>query len=202
MQNIILAIISAVVAKIDFPGLMFLIASNIRVPWIKRVKLSPEELFTLTLELKHGDLLFGRREWFLKNLLVPGRYKHVAVWDAERKLVLEFQDAGYEENTLAVFTARYTEVCAFSTNFTPGYAIQFVNKLKSFFDKPYDKKYSKNTATMYCSESVHASDTEKRLQYEATPIFWFEVFIPHELTKLPTVKQLFLVKTPNLIYFP
>jgi len=198
MYNVLLAILSAMVARLDFAGLAFLIASNLRVPWIKRIRPTYAQLLILASKLKHGDLLFGRRDWFLKNLLVPGRYKHVCVWDAERQLVLEFQDSGYEENTLGRFVTRYTEVAAFGTGFTPEYASKFIEMMRSFHSKLYDKKYSKNTEALYCSESVHAADVDKILQYEASEIFWFEVFIPDELTKLPAVKKIFQVNKSNL----
>jgi len=197
----IYSLIAYLSTKIDLFQFGFFIASNIRLPYIKKIQLTETRLKALENELQHGDLLFGRREWFLKNTIVPGYYKHVGSWDAEKKLVIEMQDDGYTESTLQQFIERYTEVGIGRPFFTKEYATLFIKTLRTFSDKDYDSKFSQNTSQMYCSESIHCADVENKLKYSTTKVLWKQVYIPHELLNLPTVKKIMIIKKPNFIEY-
>jgi len=188
----IIGILAYLGEKIDLFSIGFFIASNIRLPYVKRISLSDTQLTELASKLQHGDLIFGRREWFAKNLIVPGEFKHVGIWDARRQLVLEFQNDGYEENSLGTFVARYTRVGVGRPTFREDYAVRFVDKMRTFSDKEYDARFTQNTHQMYCSESVAHADEDNVLRYGTTIILfgYAAVYVPNELLNLPTVKTI------------
>jgi len=192
-------IIVELFARINLFEVMFFVLSNIKVPFIRRLSLTKQQITMLERKLHHGDLVFGRRDWFLKNIVIKGRYKHVGIWDAEHKVVLEMQDDGYTETPWEIFCARYTEVAAGScAKFTAPYCRKFVEQMRTFSDKDYDAKFSWNTHSMYCSESVFHADIGRHLGYYPEPFFWKVVFIPNTLWTLSTMRKNFILTTKGL----
>ena len=192
-------IIVELFARINLFEVMFFVLSNIKVPFVRRLAPTKPQLAMLERKLHHGDLVFGRRDWFLKNVVIRGRYKHVGIWDAEYKVVLEMQDDGYTETPLEIFCARYTEVAAAGCmKFTAAYCRKFVGQMRTFSDKDYDQKFSWNSHSMYCSESVFHADVARHLGYAPEPFFWKTVFIPNSLWTLPSMKKNFVLTRKGL----
>ena len=169
--------------------LLFLIISNIRVPFKKTITLSEEVRTCLENSLKHGDLIFGHRDGYLKNILVPGPYQHVGAWNALRKRVVEMQEDGGNDSPLQAFYDRYTSIAVGRPNFTPEYAQYFMANLDAEASKPYDSSYSMNNKNVYCSESIARADAKGVLSYEPQKWFWFWVFMPSKLLTLPMVRM-------------
>lgn len=192
-------LLTSLLANINLYEVLFFVLSNVKIPFIKRLSPSKAQVAILEKRLQHGDLVFGRRDWFLKNLFVRGRYQHVGTWDAENKVIMEMQNEGYVETPLAIFCARYTEVGANSClKFTNVYRRKFVKQMKAFSDREYDSRFSWNTHSMYCSESVFHADIDKRIGYQPEKLFWKEVFVPSTLWSLPTMKKNFVLTKKGL----
>jgi Permuted papain-like amidase enzyme, YaeF/YiiX, C92 family len=194
-------ILTALISRINFYEILFFIFSNIRVPFVKTIKVNPNQMELIRNKLQHGDFIFARREWFLKNVIVPGKYKHVGVYNRLKNCVMEMQNDGYVETPFHLFCRRYTEVAVSRcVKFNPEYLNKFVENMESFSDKDYDSKFSFNTKSMYCSEACYHADSDKLLGYEAQPFFWLNVFIPHTLFSLPAMELKFKIR-PRVLTF-
>jgi hypothetical protein len=180
-----------------FYDLIFFIVSNLRIPFVKTISMGPELLSSLENSLKHGDLIFGHRKGYLKNLLVPGEFQHVGVFDFNRKCILEMQDDGGAETPLIVFLNRYTKIGVYRPEFTTEYSELFVKNMRLEVVKPYDRHYSLNVQSTYCSESVFRSDSQGLLKYEPEKWFWLWVFMPNTIAKLKTVRRICTIEFKN-----
>ena len=197
--------LDALVSSINPIKIAFAIASNIKIPFITTIKVNPPQLKILKKSLVNGDFLYTRRDYFLKNLIVPGKYHHVAYWDTERQVVIEMQNDGYEETQLEDFLCRYTEVVVCKcTNFDSNYKTKFVRNLRSYSDKEYDSDFSFNTKAMYCSEMGFQADQGRKMEYIPEKVLWKTVILPYGLYKSKHMVRKFTIflfkKKPKIVY--
>jgi len=197
--------IQSLASSINPISLIFAIASNIKIPFINTLKVNDKQLAILKKALANGDFLFTRRDYFLKNLVVPGRYHHVGFWDKERQVVIEMQNEGYEETQLEDFLARYTEVVVSKCEkFDVSYRTKFVGNLRSYSSKEYDSNFSYNTKNMYCSEMGFQADQDRRMEYIPEKILWKTVIVPYGMFKSKHMVRKFTIflfrKKPKIVY--
>ena len=175
-------ILASLVSSINFYSVLFFIFSNIRWPFVKKLVFNPNDNV-----LQNGDILLTRRDWFLKNLIVPGRYKHVGVYN-ERE-VLEMQNDGYQETPVEYFFSNYTEIAVYRPK-DPAFAEKFIKEIRTFSKVEYDSRFSLNHKNMYCSEMIHVADVNSVLKYKPRKFFWLLIFAPDDISKLETLEEI------------
>ena len=110
------------------------------------------------LQLEIGDILVTKRDYTLTNLLIPGKYKHVAIYIGyinDAPYVIEAIGKGVTLTSLGIFLLRKDHAAILDPIFaSKQQKIAAAEEAKHLVGRDYDNDYKSGNEAFYCAEIV------------------------------------------------
>ena len=120
--------------------------------------------------LRPGDIILSRDNWKLSSFLIPGDLVHASLCVGKAEVsgsfeIAEMVGTGYRRSEFYDICHEADRVVILRCkDWDDLYVKQVIEACLSFDGADYDIKFDLGIKTLYCSELIVASDTEKRLQ--------------------------------------
>jgi uncharacterized protein YycO len=130
---------------------------SIHAPWIRK-NILYQDVMEMKGILEIGDIFLTRTNGELTTALIPGYYKHAAIYVGQDKII-DATGAGVQKRWLADLAMHTDNICILRVNdYTPALGKKIVEYAYLQIGKKYDFEMNINdVSTFYCSELIFDS---------------------------------------------
>jgi len=143
--------------------------------------LSANQMIAIQRKLQPGDILNSRAEGEFTNLVIPGFFKHSALYLGDMKLMEAVGD-GVQYSSLPDFLSNKDIIGVYRPAWIGAEPLKACEAIKKYLGKKYDYLFKLGTKEFYCSELIYQAyrDSHPSMAFKRRTIFDIETVLPDD----------------------